>query len=145
MSLKRHRGCKNKNVLTPPVVSLTFSRSLSLVPCGFLILKVFRKQILLLSRNLIIQVRESEIFTYDFCMTSWLFSTCLKLRLCGCSHSSLLFFLRHLLGDIDSAKSEGKFLMFLTCFFSIDDTLNILRSIQVPLFKIVMQNSYSHA
>ena len=39
-----------------------------------------------------------------------------NLGLCGCSHSSLFFCLRHLLGDIDIAKSEGKLPTFLICF-----------------------------
>ena len=39
-----------------------------------------------------------------------------KLRLCGCSRSSLFCFLRHLLRDIDIAKSEGKLQWFLLCF-----------------------------
>ena len=39
-----------------------------------------------------------------------------KLSLCGCSHSSLFCFLRHLLRDIDIAKSEGKLQWFLLCF-----------------------------
>ena len=29
------------------------------------------------------------------------------------------FFFRHLLGDIDIAKSEGKFSMFFVCFFRL--------------------------
>ena len=40
-----------------------------------------------------------------------------KLSLCGCSHLSLVLFLRHLLRDIDIVKSEGKLQWFLLCFF----------------------------
>ena len=42
-----------------------------------------------------------------------------KLSLCGCSHSSLFFKLRHFLRDIDIAKSEGKLQMFLICFLRV--------------------------
>ena len=72
--------------------------------------------LLLSSWKMIIQVGTSVFFECVFCSTYNGFRTCLKLELCGCSHLSLLLFLRHLCRDIDIAKSEGKFLMFFDAF-----------------------------
>ena len=87
-------------------------------PVPFKLLRFFNENVTLVKENCHSGQR-NETFTNDFCMKSCLFSKCLKLKLCGCSHSSLFFFLRHLLGDIDTAKSEGKFSMFFVCFFQL--------------------------
>ena len=115
--LKTLEGSQKKKRVHAASGLAHFFEVLVVGPLWFCQKRGFSLRILLSSRFLVIQVRKVVIITYDFCSTYWWFSTCLKLKLCGCSHSSLFFFLRHLLGDIDIAKSEGKFSMFFLCFF----------------------------
>ena len=76
----------------------------------------FSMKLLLSSKKIIIQVGTSAFFEYFVCSTYNGFRTCLKLELCGCSHLSLLLFLRHLCRDIDIAQSEGKIQVFFDAF-----------------------------
>ena len=80
-------------------------------------------KLLLSSTKMIIQVGNGVFLECVFCSTYNGFRTCLKLELCGCSHLSFSLFLRHLLGDIDIAKSEGKFPMFFICFLCLTTPL----------------------